>query len=149
MPTSTDFVVLVLLSEIALYGPSAPTGISERIISLCLQTTKVNVNFVSVYAPTLGVSPDVKESFYEDLADTVRLRNNDGSLFILGDFNARVGNQWIFLFCFVLVFVCLFVCLFVCFCFVCCCWGFLLLLFLFCFVLLAWGVRPSWDTYDE
>ena len=62
-------------------------------MSLCLQTTKGNVNLVSVYAHTLGASPDVKDSFYEALADTVRLPNVDEPLFILGDFKARVGNQ--------------------------------------------------------
>ena len=38
---------------------SAPKGISERIMSLCLQTTKGNVNLVSVYAPKSGASPDM------------------------------------------------------------------------------------------
>ena len=51
------------------------------------------VNFVSAYAPTLGTSPDVTYSFYEALADTVKLVNIDEPFFILGDFNARVGNQ--------------------------------------------------------
>ena len=74
---------------------SAPTGISERIMSLCLQTTKGYVNLISVYAPALGASPDVKDSFYRALADTVRLMNTDELFFILGDFNARIGNQWI------------------------------------------------------
>ena len=93
MPTSTHFLVLALLSEIALYGQSAPTGTSERIMSLCLQTMKGNVNLDSVYAPTPGASPGVKDSFYEALADTVSLMNIDEPLFILGDFNAHVRNQ--------------------------------------------------------
>ena len=63
-------------------------------MALCLQTTKGNVNFVSAYAPSLGASPDVTDSFHKALADTVRLMNIDESLFILGNFNARVGNQW-------------------------------------------------------
>ena len=45
------------------------------------------------YAPTFDASPDVKDSFYEALAVPVRLMNTDEPLFILGDFNARVGNQ--------------------------------------------------------
>ena len=96
MPTSTYFMVLVLLSEITLYGQSVLLWEFQR--ELCRsvsQTTEGDVNLVSAYAPTLGVSPDVKDSFYEALADTVRLMNIDQPLFILGDFNARVGNQWI------------------------------------------------------
>ena len=72
---------------------SAPTGISERCMSLCLQTRKGNVNLVSAYAPTLGASPDVKDTFYEALADTVRLMNVEEPLFILGNFNGRVGKK--------------------------------------------------------
>ena len=60
---------------------------------LCIQTIKGNVNLVSAYAPTLGASPDMKDSLYEALEDTVRLMNIDELLFILGDFNTRVGNQ--------------------------------------------------------
>ena len=46
-------------------------GISERIMSLCLQTTDGNVNLVSAHARILGASPDVKGSIYEAVADTV------------------------------------------------------------------------------
>ena len=61
-------------------------------MSLCLQTTKSNVNLVSVYVPTFGASLDVKDSFIEAPADTVRLMNIDEPLFILGDYNACFGN---------------------------------------------------------
>ena len=75
---------------------SAPLlGSSERIMSLCLQATKGNVNRVIVYVPSLFASPDVKDSFCEALADTVRIMNIDEPLFILGDFNACVGDQHI------------------------------------------------------
>ena len=55
-------------------------------MSLCLQTTKGNVNLVSGYAPTLGASPDVNDSLYEAVADTVRHMNIDELLLIFGDF---------------------------------------------------------------
>ena len=71
---------------------STPMGISEQIMFLCLQTTKSNVNLFSTCAPTLDASPDVKDSFYEALADTARLMNIDELLFILEDFNTCVGN---------------------------------------------------------
>ena len=62
-------------------------------MSLCFKNTKGNVNLLRAYAHTLRASPDVKDSFYEALADTVRCMNIDEPLFILGDFNTRVGNQ--------------------------------------------------------
>ena len=46
-------------------------------MSLCLQTTKGDVNLASAYAPTLGASPDDKDSFYEAIADTVRIMDID------------------------------------------------------------------------
>ena len=62
-------------------------------MSLCLQTTKGTGNRVSAYAPTLGAYPDVKDSFYEALEDTVRPMKIVEPLFVLGDFNARVGYK--------------------------------------------------------
>ena len=64
-------------------------------MSLCLQATKGNVNLVIAYVSLLFASPDVKDSFCEALADTVRIMNIDELLFILGDFNACVGDQHI------------------------------------------------------
>ena len=60
-------------------------------MSQFLQTTKGNVNLVSAYALTLGPYPDVKGSFYEVLADTVRLMNIDEQLFIL-DISTHVSE---------------------------------------------------------
>ena len=55
---------------------SIPAGVSER------------------YAPTLGTSQDVKDSFYEDLANIAGGTRKVYPFFILRDLNARVGNHW-------------------------------------------------------
>jgi len=47
---------------------------------------------ISCYAPTLAASQDEKEEFYEQLSlaiDAVAFKDN---LFMLGDFNARLGG---------------------------------------------------------
>lgn len=60
---------------------------------LRLQTTKGNVNLISAYASIFGASSYIKDSFYDALADNVRLMNIEEPHLILGDFNADVGNQ--------------------------------------------------------
>ncbi|TWW59285.1 hypothetical protein D4764_06G0008150 [Takifugu flavidus] len=44
-----------------------PTGGSERILTLCLNTTRGSVHLVSVYAPTLSAPQEVKDKFYDEL----------------------------------------------------------------------------------
>uniref|UniRef100_H3A5L3 Endonuclease/exonuclease/phosphatase domain-containing protein n=1 Tax=Latimeria chalumnae TaxID=7897 RepID=H3A5L3_LATCH len=74
-----------------------PTGNSERIISLGLQTTIGSVNIISAYAPTLNSSPEEKDKFYDTLHQVVKGIPPTEQLCLLGDFNARVGadnNSW-------------------------------------------------------
>ena len=73
------------------------SGGSERLLTLRLNTTEGSVTLVSVYAPTLSATSDVKDEFYESLATTIRNIPSTEQLVLLGDFNARVGadnNSW-------------------------------------------------------
>ena len=68
-----------------------PTGGSERLLNLRM-TTRVGVaNFVCAYAPTLCSTSDEKDKFYDALDSIVRSVPKKEALFIMGDFNARVG----------------------------------------------------------
>lgn len=49
-----------------------PTGGSERILTLCLNNTRVSVHLVSVYVPTLSAPQEVKDKFYDELEVTVK-----------------------------------------------------------------------------
>ena len=49
------------------------------------------VNFVCTYAPTLGATMDEKSQLYDALESPVRSVPSKEALFIIGDFNARVG----------------------------------------------------------
>ncbi|XP_045448721.1 uncharacterized protein LOC123657186 [Melitaea cinxia] len=70
-----------------------PRGISERIMVLRMRSNCGFVTFISAYAPTL-VSPDeAKDQFYDQLTETVRGVSSSDRLYILGDFNARVGQD--------------------------------------------------------
>ena len=52
-----------------------------------------NITVIQVYAPTSnGEEADV-ERFYEDLQDLLELTPQKDVLFIIGDWNAKVGSQ--------------------------------------------------------
>ena len=62
-------------------------------ISLCLQGKPFNITVIQVYAPTNNAEEDEVERFYEDLQDLLELTPKKDVLFILGDWNAKVGSQ--------------------------------------------------------
>jgi hypothetical protein len=50
------------------------------------------LNIISVYAPQVGLSDDVKRRLWEDLEDMVRGVHSSEKLFIEGDFNGHAGT---------------------------------------------------------
>lgn len=48
---------------------------------------------ISVYAPTLQADPTTKESFYSELRSLLQKTKDTDKVFIMGDFNARVGRD--------------------------------------------------------
>ena len=71
-----------------------PVGVNERLMTLRipLSTTK-HATFISAYAPTMTNSDEVKEKFYEDLRSILLKVPPHDNIFLLGDFNARVGSD--------------------------------------------------------
>ncbi|PFX17198.1 Craniofacial development protein 2 [Stylophora pistillata] len=70
------------------------TGGSERILVLRMKISTGFVNFLSVYAPTLTSSTEAKDQFYEALEETVSQIPRSEGVYLLGDFNARIGSDW-------------------------------------------------------
>ncbi|XP_073954770.1 uncharacterized protein [Choristoneura fumiferana] len=70
-----------------------PVGVSERIMVLRLNTKSGFVTLISAYAPTLNSKLETKDQFYDQLEKTVRGVHSTDRLHILGDFNARVGQD--------------------------------------------------------
>ena len=62
-------------------------------ISLHFQGKPFNITVIQVYAPTSNAEEAEVEQFYEDLQDLVELTPKKDVLFILGDWNAKVGSQ--------------------------------------------------------
>ena len=52
-----------------------------------------NITVIQVYAPTSNAEEAEVEWFYEDLQDLVELTPKKDVLIIIGDWNAKVGNQ--------------------------------------------------------
>ena len=62
-------------------------------ISVCFQGKPFNITVIQVYAPTSNTEVAEVEWFYEDLQDLIELTAKKDVLFIIGDWNARVGSQ--------------------------------------------------------
>ena len=62
-------------------------------ISVHLQGKPVNITVIQVYAPTSNAEETEVERFYEDLQDLLELTPTKDVLFIIGDWNAKVGSQ--------------------------------------------------------
>ena len=62
-------------------------------ISVRFQGKPFNITVIQVYALTNNTEEAEVESFYEDLQDLLELRPKKDVLFIIGDWNAKVGTQ--------------------------------------------------------
>ena len=65
----------------------------DRMISVCLQGKPFNITVIQVYAPTSNAEVAEVGRFYEDLQDLLELTPKKDVLFIIGDWNAKVGSQ--------------------------------------------------------
>ena len=64
-----------------------------RMISALFQGKTFNITVIQVYAPTSNAEEAEVERFYEDLQDILELTPQKDVLFIIGDWNAKVGTQ--------------------------------------------------------
>ena len=62
-------------------------------ISVRFQSKPFNISVIQVYAPTSNAEVAEVEQFYEDLQDLLELTPQKDVLFIIGDWNAKVGSQ--------------------------------------------------------
>ena len=62
-------------------------------ISVSLQGKPFNITVIQVYAPTSNAEEAEVERFYEDLQDLLELTPTKDVLFIIGDWNAKLGSQ--------------------------------------------------------
>ena len=66
---------------------------SDRMISICFQSKPFNITVIQAYAPTSNAEEAEAERFCEDLQDLLELPPRKDVLFIIGDWNEKVGSQ--------------------------------------------------------
>ena len=66
---------------------------NNRTISVHFQGQPFNIKVIQVYAPTSNAKEAEVEQFYEDLPDLLEIIPKKDVLFIIGNWNAKVGSQ--------------------------------------------------------
>ena len=65
---------------------------NDRMISVSFQGKPFNFTVIQVYAPTTNAKEAKVEQFYEDLQHLLELTPKKDVLFIIGDWNAKIGR---------------------------------------------------------
>ena len=66
---------------------------NDRMTSVHFQGKPFNITIIQAYAPTGNAEEAEVEQFYEDLQDILELTPKKDVIFIIGDWNAKVGSQ--------------------------------------------------------
>ena len=66
---------------------------NDRMISVHFQGKPFNITVIQVQAPTSNAEVAEVERFYEDRQDVLELTPKKDVLFLIGDWNAKVGSQ--------------------------------------------------------
>ena len=66
---------------------------NARMISVHFQGKPLNITVIQVYGPISNAEEAEVEQFCEDLQDLLELTPKKDVLFIIGDWNAKVGSQ--------------------------------------------------------
>ena len=66
---------------------------SDIMTSVSFQGKPFNITVIQVHAPTGNIEEAEAEQFYEDIQDLLELTPKKDVLFIIGDWNVKVGSQ--------------------------------------------------------
>ena len=66
---------------------------NNRMISVRLQGKPFNITVIQLYAPTSNAEQTEVERFFRDLQEFLELTPKKDVLFIIGDWNSKVGSQ--------------------------------------------------------
>ena len=66
---------------------------NDRINPVHFQGKPFNITVIQVHAPTGNIEEAEAEQFYEDIQDLLELTPKKDVLFIIGDWNVKVGSQ--------------------------------------------------------
>ena len=66
---------------------------NDKLISVHFQGKPFNITVIQVYAQTTNAKEAEVEQFSKDLQDLLELTSKKDILFLIGDWNAKVGSQ--------------------------------------------------------
>ena len=66
---------------------------NDRMISVRFQGKPFNITVIQVYPPNSDAEETEVQQFYQDLQDLLELTPQKDVLFIIGDWNEKVGSQ--------------------------------------------------------
>uniref|UniRef100_A0A8D8LZ42 Craniofacial development protein 2 n=3 Tax=Cacopsylla melanoneura TaxID=428564 RepID=A0A8D8LZ42_9HEMI len=67
--------------------------VSERVMAVKIETKPKNMFIIQCYAPTLDSDDEIKEQFYSEVRETIKKKQSQDVLILMGDFNSKVGSQ--------------------------------------------------------
>ena len=87
-----DVVIIVIVVN---KSPKCSTWVQsqKRQNDLCFQGKPFSITVIQAYAPTRNAEEAEVEQFYEDLQNLLELTPKKDVLFIIGDWNAKVGRD--------------------------------------------------------
>ena len=85
--------VIIMVNKRVQYVAHGCNLKNDRRISVCFQGRPFNITVIQIYAPTSNAEEAEVEWYYEDLQDLLELTPKKDVLFIIGDWNAKVGSQ--------------------------------------------------------
>ena len=92
---SESGVALAIKNEIVPKLLEDPKPISDRMMTLRLPLKQNrHCTIISIYAPTMTNSTENIDGFYDQLNQTLRGIPGSDKIILMGDFNARVGNDY-------------------------------------------------------
>ena len=68
-------------------------SVNDRILTVRIWSKPANTTIIQIYAPTSNATEVDVDEFYSKLQDTVDKCHKGDMLILLGDFNAKVGNE--------------------------------------------------------
>ena len=68
-------------------------AVSDRVMLIKLHGKPFNISFIQSYAPTTDRDEDAITKFYEELNQAYKQCNSQDIIYVMGDFNAKVGNE--------------------------------------------------------
>jgi hypothetical protein len=68
-------------------------AVSDRVLLVKLYGKPFNISLIQCYAPTAEYDDDAITSFYEDLDKAYKQCKSDDIIYVMGDFNAKVGDK--------------------------------------------------------